>query len=456
MSRKFTVSPSSRSITAAIDTGLSYWYYGRHGIGPGTIPQGVTVLDTVEEGWKTWMLLDKLLTTEELNYYDLKEQWPPEGSVTHNGEVIESSTEVGEDIDATTLIRYMNYRILPDTYEGGWKVLDSKGEFMRSGFTTTQKAKAYIDTLGSEVTSSTKIEASEDDSHFESRLDTYEDNLIRAAKASGISAVLVDETEEDGTAKYFYKLKKDEKELGDVELGLDLDDDSAYAVYNNKVYAPIKSGMKKLIDAVVTDNGSTDIEGSSEQPLSEKQPIEGADWEVPDQQLDPPEVPEPNTFDIESLQEVAIDCDIIVDAEGGYTYTDSTYPWAVSPDGGDWYEDEYGIYLTDIVGMVEIIDNLFEKLPEFPKEPGRYHLTGYANVYFGINDIDEYKTFEGLDEDEEPMYDSQIDTDTTKVTVLYDESNIQDFDAQKVDDILNSSTDVFSEVDKYVAGLASL
>lgn len=85
---------SCDTVEGAIDTGLEYWYYGRHGIGPGTIPQGVTVLDTVEEGWKTWMLLDKLLTTEELKYYDLKEEWPPEGSISHNGTVIASCDTV--------------------------------------------------------------------------------------------------------------------------------------------------------------------------------------------------------------------------------------------------------------------------------------------------------------------------------------------------------------------------
>lgn len=81
-------------ITGSVDTGLDYWYYSKHGIGPGTIPSGVQVLDWYEEGYKTWMLLDKMLTTQELNDYELKEQFPPEGVTTHNGTVIEGCSNI--------------------------------------------------------------------------------------------------------------------------------------------------------------------------------------------------------------------------------------------------------------------------------------------------------------------------------------------------------------------------
>ena len=81
-------------VESATKTGLEYWYYSRHGMGPGTIPKGVQVLDWYEEGYKTWMLLDQVLHTDELNYYDLKEETPPAGSVTHNGTVIESCSQV--------------------------------------------------------------------------------------------------------------------------------------------------------------------------------------------------------------------------------------------------------------------------------------------------------------------------------------------------------------------------
>jgi hypothetical protein len=87
-----------RHVVAAVDTGMDYWYFTRHGLGPGTIPKDVTVLDTVEDGYDTWVLLDKMLTTAELHEFDLKEQCPPEGSVSNNGVKIECSLSLsGED-----------------------------------------------------------------------------------------------------------------------------------------------------------------------------------------------------------------------------------------------------------------------------------------------------------------------------------------------------------------------
>lgn len=68
----------SCDVTSAIDTGLEYWYLTKHGLGPGMMPQGVHLLDTVEDGWDTYILLDRMLTTEELNRYDIKEKTPPE------------------------------------------------------------------------------------------------------------------------------------------------------------------------------------------------------------------------------------------------------------------------------------------------------------------------------------------------------------------------------------------
>lgn len=81
-------------VESAVDTGLEYWYYSRHGMGRGTIPEGVQVEDWYEEGYKTWMKLNKMLTTAELNEFELKEQTPPAGVTTHNGDVIEGCSSV--------------------------------------------------------------------------------------------------------------------------------------------------------------------------------------------------------------------------------------------------------------------------------------------------------------------------------------------------------------------------
>lgn len=58
-----------------------YWYFTTHGIGPGTIPKGVHILD-VKEGqnkkgtWGDYICLDAILNTSELREFDLIELVP--------------------------------------------------------------------------------------------------------------------------------------------------------------------------------------------------------------------------------------------------------------------------------------------------------------------------------------------------------------------------------------------
>lgn len=55
-----------------------FWYYSKHGMGPGTIPKDVNVVDWYEDdNYNTWIALDGVLTTQELREYELKEQKPP-------------------------------------------------------------------------------------------------------------------------------------------------------------------------------------------------------------------------------------------------------------------------------------------------------------------------------------------------------------------------------------------
>lgn len=55
-----------------------WWYYSKHGMGPGTIPPDVNVVDWYEDDdYNTWIALDGVLTTQELREYELKEQKPP-------------------------------------------------------------------------------------------------------------------------------------------------------------------------------------------------------------------------------------------------------------------------------------------------------------------------------------------------------------------------------------------
>lgn len=55
-----------------------FWYYSKHGMGPGTLPKDVKVVDWYEDDdYNTWVALDGVLTTQELREYELKEQKPP-------------------------------------------------------------------------------------------------------------------------------------------------------------------------------------------------------------------------------------------------------------------------------------------------------------------------------------------------------------------------------------------
>ena len=58
-----------------------YWYFTLHGIGPGTIPKDLRVLETRdgknEKGiWGTFVCLDGILNTDELYEYDMRELVP--------------------------------------------------------------------------------------------------------------------------------------------------------------------------------------------------------------------------------------------------------------------------------------------------------------------------------------------------------------------------------------------
>ena len=76
---------SKQKITSSVDTGLHYWYKFKHGLGPGTMPSDCHLLKVVEDGWKDYVLLDRMLTTEELNQYEIKEEEPSDELLAENG-----------------------------------------------------------------------------------------------------------------------------------------------------------------------------------------------------------------------------------------------------------------------------------------------------------------------------------------------------------------------------------
>lgn len=74
---RFIKSHESKPYTYAEPDG--YWYLSKHGVGPGMIPRGVSVLEVVDHPtsrYKCYIKLDRFLTTQELRDYELKEEAP--------------------------------------------------------------------------------------------------------------------------------------------------------------------------------------------------------------------------------------------------------------------------------------------------------------------------------------------------------------------------------------------
>ena len=112
---------SKSSVTASVDTGLQYWYLTKHGLGPGMLPNDVHVIDAIDDGWDTYVLIDKMLTTDELKYYDLKEKCPPEELMACSITSAEC-TKVDEDKDS------IHYVVASDD-DPDWMTDDEKAFF---------------------------------------------------------------------------------------------------------------------------------------------------------------------------------------------------------------------------------------------------------------------------------------------------------------------------------------
>lgn len=56
--------------------GAEYWYFTTHGIQPGSVPRGLDILEIKDRPEGSYFLTNKVLTTDALNYYDIKERSP--------------------------------------------------------------------------------------------------------------------------------------------------------------------------------------------------------------------------------------------------------------------------------------------------------------------------------------------------------------------------------------------
>lgn len=73
-----------------------YWYFTTHGVMPGSWPKGANVLDIIDTPNGSYVHTDKLLKTEALKKFDLKERWPSDALLAQyeRGNTIKAHTSV--------------------------------------------------------------------------------------------------------------------------------------------------------------------------------------------------------------------------------------------------------------------------------------------------------------------------------------------------------------------------
>ena len=73
--RQYPSKPSDEYMD--MGSGLFYWYYTPHGVGPGSVPRGLNIIDVISIPYGgDYFLTDRVLTTKSLQYYDIQEKAP--------------------------------------------------------------------------------------------------------------------------------------------------------------------------------------------------------------------------------------------------------------------------------------------------------------------------------------------------------------------------------------------
>lgn len=209
------------------------------------------------------------------------------------------------------------------------------------------------------------------------------------------------------------------------------DPENIYYVHYDNIMDPASDyvwyqGEPYMSGDLVYKGGSVDVKGV---PVSEDEVLSytsvQADYNdknlraLEDEWLTPPEYDDPIEHeDSEELIKVEINQVITVDVDGDYEWDDDTYVWA-SPDGSnEGWRSEDGVYIDDKVGVVEHIDDLI--IPNVPTRPGKYRVTGLAELIYDISGIQEYRTEYGPDD-----YDSDIDIDHAVVSFNFRKSEVR-------------------------------
>lgn len=154
-----------------------------------------------------------------------------------------------------------------------------------------------------------------------------------------------------------------------------------------------------------------------------------------DSRLEPPEPKELEQVD-NSIEAVEISLDkviITVDEDGGWEYEDQSYPWAANPDNrhGDWYSEDYNVYLDDTTGVVEKFDEIAE--PFIPGYAGRYQISCDATLIYNVSGVEVDRDY-FQDEDGDIVYDGEeVYTDDAEVEFDSRNSFISNFKYSEIE-----------------------
>lgn len=107
-----------------------YWYFTRHGVQPGSIPKGTPIDDVIDKDGGSYFLTDRLLTTKELEEYEIKERRPFDKIMNCE---ITASTANDEDPEY----------VIDDI----WKILDDVSGIMDIDFTADSHSAEHPEIL---------------------------------------------------------------------------------------------------------------------------------------------------------------------------------------------------------------------------------------------------------------------------------------------------------------------
>lgn len=154
-----------------------------------------------------------------------------------------------------------------------------------------------------------------------------------------------------------------------------------------------------------------------------------------DSRLEPPEPKELEKID-DSTEEIEVSLDkviITVNEDGSWDYEDESYPWAANPDNrhGDWYSEDYNVYLDDTTGVVEKFDEIAE--PFIPGYAGRYQISCDATLIYNVSGVEVDRDY-FQDEDGDIVYDGEeVYTDDAEVEFDSRNSFISNFKYSEIE-----------------------